>query len=187
MRRAVSLFILISSVCSCSAIMGTEKNVLYPSWEGRKKEILVWAATERTRVDQGTLRHSDYWQHFYRKSIEMRPDLDDFLFFSSEMIKVSRIYEEGKITREQLEDKYHQLSALLAREEERRARMLSRSATYVSENMDAAFFFAYRGSLFLGYANDLREQLHAAGPQFSITQCALFGSSIQCTAQNPPF
>jgi len=187
MRKAVLLFLLICSLCGCSTIAGTEKNTLYPAWEGRKKEILTWAASEKTRVDKGTLKHSEYWEEFYRKSIEMRPDLDDFLFFSSEMIKVSRIFEEGRITKEQFEDKYRQLSALLAQEEDRRARMLSISGTYISENTEVLLFYAYRESLFLGYINDLRERLRAAGPQFASSHCAFFGDAIQCTTQNPPF
>ena len=122
-REAVFFLILLSSLYSCIGI-GREKGILYPT-EERKKQILTWATSEKTKVDRGTLKNSEYWKQFYRKSIEMRPDLDDFLYFANEMIKVSRIFEEGKITKEQFEDKHRQLTALLAREENRRAQMFS--------------------------------------------------------------
>ena len=185
-RKAVFFLILMSSLYSCSRL-GMEEGTLYSSWEGREKQILVWATSEKTKVDRGTLKNSEYWTQFYQKSIELRPDLDDFLYFADEMIKVSRIFEEGRITKEQFEDKHRQLTALLAREENRRAKMLSPSQIIMYENLEAGLFYCYRGSLFLDYVNDLRRQLNAAGPQFSISHCAFFGDSVQCTTQNPRF
>lgn len=81
----------------------------------RKKQIISWANNERKKVDEGTLKNSEFWKEFYRKSIVLRPDLDDFLFFASEMIKVSRIFEEGKINKAQFEEKQRQLTAILDR------------------------------------------------------------------------
>ena len=138
-------------------------------------------------MDRGTLKNSEYWKQFYRKSIVLRPDSDHFLYFADEMIKVWRIFEEGKIKKEQFEDKRRQLTALLAQEENRRAPMLSASRMNIFRDYDAELFTWYRTSLFLGYVNDLRKQLNAAGPQFSISHCAFFGDSIQCTSQDPPF
>lgn len=183
-REVVFFLILMSSLYSCSGL-GMGKGTLYPSWE--KKQILAWATSEEAKVDRGTLKNSEYWTQFYRKSIELGPELDDFLYFSDEMIKVSRIFEEGKITKEQFEDKHRQLTALLAREGNRRAKMFTLSSTNISEDHDARLFTCYRGSLFLDYVNDLQRQLNAAGPQFSISHCAFFGDSIQCTSQNPLF
>ncbi len=179
------MLILLSSLCSCSVIVGTERWTLHPSLEERKKQILAWANSEKNRVDGGTLKNSEYWKQFYRNTIELRPDLDDFLYFANEMIKVSMIFEEGTITKEQFEDKYHQLTALLAQEEDRRSKMLSGVNVY--ENNEAVLFFTYRDSLFLGYVNDLRRQLNAAGPQFSSSNCAFFGDRIRCSTQNQPF
>ncbi len=183
-RKAVFFFILLSTLCSCSGI-GMETSTLYPS-EGRKKQILAWAAHEKAKVDEGTIKNSEYWILFYQKSIELRPDLDDYLYYANEMIKASRIFEEGKITEEQFNDTYRQLSAVLAKEEARRERMLHLT-TSSYETYEADFFYGYRGSLFLVYINDLEKRLYAAGPQFSISQCDFFGDSIQCTSQKPPF
>lgn len=185
-REAVFFLILMSSLYSCSRL-GMKESTFYPSWEGREKQILAWANSEKTKVDGGTLKNSEYWTQFYRKSIELRPDLDDFLYFADEMIKVSRIFEEGRITKEQFEDKHRQLTALLAREENRRAKILSSLGTNNYENYEVGLFYCYRGSMFLDYVNDLQRQLNAAGPQFSISHCAFFGDSIQCTSQNPLF
>ncbi len=183
MREAVFLLILLlmSALFSCSAI-GMGRSNIDPSWEGRKKQILVWATAEKTRVDRGTLNNSEYWKQFYRKSIELRPDLDDFLCFADEMIKVSRIFEEGNITKEQFEHKYQQLTALLAQEEERRTKM----GSLATMDYEANLFTLYDGSLFSVYINDLRKRLNAEGPQFSSSRCAFFGGSIKCIAQNPP-
>ena len=181
-KKTFFFLILIGSVYGCSEI-GTGKSTLYPSWEGRKARIMVWAGSEKTKVDKGTLKNSEYWKQFYRTSLRLRPDLDDYLCYASEMIKVSRIYEEGKITQEQFEDKCRQLAALLDQEEDRRANMRSLGRV----DYEANLFTFYRTSLFLDYLNDLRERLHAAGPQFSSSRCAFFGDSIQCTIKNPPF
>jgi len=183
MREAVFFLILISSLYSCSWITA-ENNTLYP-WEERKKQLLAWATSEKTKVDKGTLKNSEYWIEFYQKAMELRPDLDDFRYFANEMTKVSRIFEEGKITKEQFEDKQRQLTALLAQEENRRGKIFS--STGINELNEAKLFRCYRKSLFLGYVNDLQRRLNAAGPQFSSSHCAFFGDSIQCTSQNPFF
>ena len=182
-RDAVFILILISSLYSCSWITA-EKNTLYP-WEETKKQLLAWATSEKTKVDKGTLKNSEYWTEFYQKAMELRPDLDDFRYFANEMTKVSRIFEEGKITKEQFEDKHRQLTALLAQEEDRRGKIFP--STGINELNEAKLFRCYRKSLFLGYVNDLQRRLNAAGPQFSSSHCAFFGDSIQCTAQNPFF
>jgi len=186
-REVIFFLILISSLYGCSAITGEERSYPNPSWGERKKQILEWESSEKNKVDRGTLKNSEYWKQFYRKSIVLRPDLDHFLYFADEMIKVSRIFEEGKITKKQFEDKRRQLTALLAQEESRRAHMLSASRMNIFRDYDAELFSCYRTSLFLGYVNDLRKQLNAAGPQFSISHCDFFGDSIQCTTQDPPF
>ncbi|SPP99613.1 hypothetical protein NBG4_1000005 [Candidatus Sulfobium mesophilum] len=118
-REFIFFLILISSLCSFRIITNTEKDIIAPSWGDRKKQILSWASSEKRKVDEGTLRNSEYWKQFYRKSIEPRPDLDDFLWFTNEMIKVSMIFEEGKISKQQFEDKQRELTGLLAREEKR--------------------------------------------------------------------
>jgi hypothetical protein len=181
-RAAVFFLVLMSNFYGCNGL-GTVKDALYPSWGGRKAQIMAWAASEKTKVDRGMLKHSEYWKEFYRKSLELRPDLDDFLCFAHEMIKVSSIFEEGMITQEQFEDKCRQLSDLLAQEEDRRAKMQSLGRV----DYEARLFTLYRGSLFLRYVDDLRGRLNAAGPQYSVNRCALFGGSIQCTSQPPPF
>jgi hypothetical protein len=84
-----------------------------------KKTNPVLGSSEKRKVDEGTLRNSEYWKQFYRKSIELRPDLEDFLWFANEMIKVSMIFEEGKISKQQFEDKQREPTDLLAREEKR--------------------------------------------------------------------
>lgn len=169
--------------------MGRTYSPPYP-WKEKKEQLHAWATSKKTEVDKGTLRNSEYWEQFYQKSIELRPDLDDFLYFASEMIKVSKIFEEGKVTKEQFEDKHRQLTALLAQEENRRAEMhgFTGQTPYNNYNKyEGLLFTAYRGSLFLDYDTELRRQLNAAGPQFSVRHCAFFGDSIQCTPQNPSF
>lgn len=182
MRVAVFFLVLMSGLYGCSGIEKV-KGALYPSWAGRKAKIMAWAASEKTKVDRGTLKNSEYWKEFYRKSLELRPDLDDFLCYAHEMIKISSIFEEGMITEEQFNDKCRQLSDLLAQEEDRRARMHSLGRV----DREARLFTLYRGSLFLDYIDDLREQLNEAGPQYSVNRCAFFGESIQCASHNPPF
>lgn len=118
-REFIFFLILISSLCSFRIITNTEKDIIDPSWGERKKQILSWASSEKRKVDEGTLRNSEYWKQFYRKSIELRPDLEDFLWFANEMIKVSMIFEEGKISKQQFEDKQREPTDLLAREEKR--------------------------------------------------------------------
>ncbi len=157
----------------------------YEQIETRKQQIWVWASAERANVEAGTLKNSEYWKLFFRKTEELRPDLDNYLFFANEMIKVSRILEEGKITREQFEDKNRQLSTLLDREDSRRATILSR--THMIVNYETTLFICYRTSLFRDYANNLQIQLSQAGPQFSGAHCDFFGNSIQCTTLNPSF
>ena len=180
-REVIFFLILINSLYGCSAITGEERSYPNPSWGERKKQILEWESSEKNNVDRGTLKNSEYWKQFYRKSIVLRPDSDHFLYFADEMIKVSRIFEEGKITKEQFEDKHRQLAALLAREENRRGKILYPGGD------EGQRFTLYRESLFVGYVNDLRKQLNAAGPQFSISHCDFFGDGIQCTTQDPPF
>ncbi|HSB32420.1 MAG TPA: hypothetical protein VLD55_12520, partial [Candidatus Sulfobium mesophilum] len=115
----------------------------------------------------------------------LRPDLDDFLFFSSETIKVSRIFEEGKINKAQFEEKQRQLTAILEREETRRDQKLSLTRMTIYDEDSERFYF-YRESLFLGYMTTLQQQLDA-GPQFSRSHCDFFGDNIQFTEQKPPF
>lgn len=176
---------IIISLYGCSVVTGVKENRVYPSWEERKTQILVWASSERTKVDEETFKNSEYWKQFYRKSIELRPDLDDFACFAYEMTKVTRIFEEGKITKEQFEDKQRQLTAILAEEEKRRAGLLS--GIRIDADNEAALFMLRSKSLFISYVEDLRRQLSATAPQFSISQCASFGENIHCTAQNPSF
>jgi hypothetical protein len=176
-KRTVSVLILMSILYGCSWITGTEYYAPY-SWPERKEKILTWAASEKTKVDRGTLANSKYWEEFYQKSIELRPDLDDFLYFSAEMIKVSRIFEEGKVTKKQFEEKSRDLAALFDREEKRRRKLMCSSVSR---------FTCYRGSLFVEYVNDLRTHLNAAGPQFSASNCAFFGDSIQCANTSHAF
>jgi hypothetical protein len=47
----------------------------------RKQVVMTWATAEKARVDSGTLRNSEYWELFFRRTIELRPDLDNYLFF----------------------------------------------------------------------------------------------------------
>ena len=180
MRTAVCFLIVLANLYSCRGIQ-TELSD-YP-WEEKKQQILAWATSERTKVDNGTLRESAYWIQFYQIAIALRPDLDDFRYFAVEMIKVSRIFEEGKITKEQFEDKQRQLIALLDQEEDRRAMRMP----FRSRNYEALLFTCYRESLFLTYVSDLRMQLREAGPQLSSSHCAVFGDTIQCTDQEPYF
>ncbi len=186
-RKVVCFFILIVGFYGCSAVTGTKESTVYPSWEEGKQQILSWASSEKRKVDEGKLKNSEYWKGFYRRSIALRPDLDDFLCYASEMIKISRIFEEGKITKEQFDNKYLDLVAILSREEDRRAKMLNLSRMNIYGNYETEPFYFYRSSLFLGYINDLRKKLNEAGPQFSSNNCAFFGDTIQCTPQNPPF
>ena len=180
-REAVFFLAVMSSLHGCG---GLETDwSMYP-WQEKKEQILDWSIAEKAKVDNGTLKDSDYWKQFYQKSIELRPDLDDFLHFAVEMIKVSRIFEEGKITKEQFEDKQDQLFALLAQEEDRRDQVL---APLLGKNYEAILFTCYRESLFLAYINDLRSQLNAAGPRLSSSHCDFFDDSIQCTDQDPFF
>lgn len=107
----------------------------------RKKQIISWVNNERKKVDEGTLKNSEFWKEFYRKSIVLRPDLDDFLFFASEMIKVSRIFEEGKINKAQFEEKQRQLTAILDREETRRDQKLSLTRMTIYDEDSERFYF----------------------------------------------
>ncbi len=187
-REAMFMFIMISCLCGCRIITNTEKDIIDPSWGERKKQILSWASSEKKKVDEGSLKNSEYWTKYYRKTIELRPDLDDVLWFASEMIKISRIFEEGKITKAQFEDKQSQLTALLSREEKRRNNALLRAQTMESYGyQEGERFLLYRGSLFLDYSTTLQRKLNVAGPQFSSTMCDIFDDAIQCTTQNPPF
>ncbi len=185
MREFVFFFILVIALYGCSVITGKKASTLSPSWEERKQQILDWARSEKTKVDSGSLKNSEYWRQFYQKSIELRPDLDDFLCYANEMIKISKIFEEGKITKQQFEDKQRQLSDLLAQEEKRRAEILS--GTRIHEDNEAALFFFYSKSLFTGYIEDLRSQLSKTGLQLSTRNCAFFGDSVHCSDQNPFF
>jgi hypothetical protein len=184
-RKIYFVFFLIVGLCSCNRYdMINSLGDYSEQLDTRKQHIMVWATAEKTKVDAGTLKNSEYWRLFFRKAIELRPDLDNYLFFANEMIKVSRIFEEGKITREQFEDKHRQLTALLDQEDRRRAAILSRRQLLLYE---MELFYAYRDSLFRDYENNLRRQLTEAGPQFSNTNCAVFGDSIQCTTLSPIF
>jgi len=185
MQRKLYALILILGLCSCHGIVLQSRDDYSRQLDTRKQQITTWATAEKARVDEGTLKRSEYWTLFFRRTIEFRPDLDNYLFFANEMIKVSRIFEEGKITREQFEDMYFQLTDLLDEEDRRRAAVLLRQHTL--QSYEAELFFASRDSLFRDYASNLRRQLAEAGPQFSIKDCAIFGDSIRCTASSMIF
>jgi hypothetical protein len=184
-RKFYFALILMLGLCSCHAAILHSRDDYSAQLDARKQSIMSWAAVEKAKVDEGTLKNSEYWKLFFRKAIEFRPDLDNYLFFANEMIKVSRIFEEGKITREQFEDKHRQLTALLGQEDRRRAAVLLRQQTL--QTYEAELFFAYRDSLFREYTSNLRKQLAQAGPQFSIRDCAVFGYNIRCTTSSPLF
>jgi hypothetical protein len=184
-RKFYFALILMLGLCNCHGSMLHSSDDYPEQLETRKQHILTWATAEKAKVDEGTLKNSEYWRLFFRRAIEFRPDLDNYLFFANEMIKVSRIFEEGKITREQFEDKHRQLTALLDQEDRRRAAILSRRHILLFYEME--LFYCYRDSLFRDYDNNLRRQLTQAGPQFSNTKCAVFGDSIQCTTLSPIF
>ena len=177
--------ILMAALCSCRGTELKSRDYYFEQIETRRQQIIIWAAAEKAKVDEGTLKESEYWKLFFRRSIEFRPDLDNYLFFANEMIKVSRIFEEGKISREQFEDKHRQLSAILDQEDRRRAAVLSKQSTL--QTYEKELFFAYRDSLFRDYISDLRKQLTQAGPHFSSRDCAVFGGSIKCTVLSPIF
>jgi len=184
-RKFYFALILIVGLCSCQGATLKSRDYYFGQLEMRRQQIIVWATAEKAKVDEGTLKESEYWKLFFRRAIEFRPDLDNYLFFANEMIKVSRIFEEGKITREQFEDKERQLTNLLDQEDRRRAAVLSREQTLHFYEM--VLFFCYRESLFRDYANNLGRQLTQAGPRFSNRDCAVFGDSIQCTTLSPLF
>jgi hypothetical protein len=169
------LLLLMSALYGCGGYLTAEE---------RKEEIFAWANSEKTRVEKGALTNSGYWIAFFQKTIYLRPDLDDFLYFANEMIKTSRILEEEKITKEQFEDKQHELTALLDQEERRRAKALGGKLNY---EYDGEVYLLYRSSLFIDYLNDLQRRLKETGPQFSVEHCAFFGNGIQCTRQKPAF
>jgi hypothetical protein len=183
--KAVFILILMSSLFSCS-VTGMEKSLVYP-WDEKKAQILAWATAEKNERDTETPTDSQYWIQFYKKSIELRPDLDDFLYYAKEMIKVSRIYEEGRITKEQFEEKHRELTALFDQEENRRNQVLSSPRMIVNNNFEVGTFTCYRTSLLLTYVKDLQKRLRAAGPGFSGSYCDFFGDRIQCTSKNPVF
>jgi hypothetical protein len=184
-RKFYFALILIFGLCSCHGEILNRRDAYSEQLDTKKQQIMTWATAEKAKVDEGTLRDSEYWTLFFRRSIEFRPDLDNYLFFANEMIKVSRIFEEGKITREQFEDKYNQLTAILDKEDRRRAAVLLRYQTL--QTYEAELLFAHRNSLFREYAKNLRRQLTQAGPRFSDRDCAVFGDSIQCTTLSPLF
>jgi len=184
MKVKYLLFVLIVCLVGCKDLIRDTHD--YPDdLEPRLQQIQAWAASEWMKVEAGTLKDSEYWKSFYMKSIELRPDLDSYLYFAKEMIKISRIFEEGTITREQFEDRCHELSALLNEEQRRRAAALPRLD--IPENYEAALFTVYRGSLFLDYMYNLQKNLSELGPQFSSDQCVLFEDGIKCTSKRPPF
>lgn len=183
MKVKYLLLVLIIGLVSCGGLIG--ESTYYPDeLETRLEQINAWAVSEQMKVKEGTLKHSDYWQLFYMKSIELRPDLDSYLHFAKEMIKISRILEEGKITKEQFDDRYRELSSLLAEEQRRRAAALPRLDD--TGNYEWGLFTSYRGSLFLKYLDRQQKDLSEAG-QFSNGQCAFFEDSIKCTSKEPPF
>jgi len=190
MKRKSFFLILIVALCSCSGVTTRDSKEYYGQVETRKHQIWAWASGERAKVEAGTLKNSEYWKLFFKKSIELRPDLDNYLFFANEMIKVSRIFEEGKITRAQFEYKNLQLTALLNQEDSRRAATLlpiQLLNNYELDRYETALFTSYRNSLFLDYVSSLHRQLSEAGPQFSTAHCAVFENSIQCTPMDPAF
>jgi hypothetical protein len=185
-KRELNLFIiLIIALCGCSGYMVNNRDVYVEQLETRKQHIMTWATAEKAKVDEGTLMNSEYWRLFFKRAIEFRPDLDNYLFFANEMIKISRIFEEGKITRKQFEDKHRQLTVLLDQEDRRRAAILSQQQ--ILNLYEKELFYCNLDSLFRNYANDLRKQLTQAGPRFSNRDCAVFGDSIKCTTLSPIF
>jgi hypothetical protein len=183
MKRMAFFLLLIVGLCDCNGLMMVGGDNYLAQLDTRRQAIWAWATTEKGKVDAGTLKNSDFWKLFFRKTMELRPDLDDYLSFAKEMIKVSRIFEEGKITREQFEDKNRQLTTLLGQEESRRTALFHIQMHYSEE----ALFTCYRSSLFLNYISSLQRQLSQAGPQMFYTHCDIFGNSIQCTTLNPSF
>jgi len=181
-RRFYFVLILVVVLYGCAGDRTYNRDTYTQNLDTLKKQIMDWATAEKARVAEGSLKESEYWKLFFRKALELRPDLDNYLFFANEMIKVSRIYEEEKITREQFEDKYRQLSSILNQEDSRRSVVLSQIQTLHFYEME--LFYCHRNSLFMDYANNLKEQLALAGSQFSFKDCAVFGDSIQCTSRS---
>jgi len=147
----------------------------------RRQEILSWSRAEKEKADAGILRNSEYYRLLHNKVQELRPDLTHYLIFSAEMVKVPKFYEEGWITRNKFEQTNSELTALLDREDNRRSFILSQeSSLFVYET---AQFTLYRDSLFKEYLSALQARLKEAGPQYSATNCSLFGDKVLCTTR----
>ena len=177
--------LLLVCVIGCSGASTLDRYTFADTLDARKKEIWDWAAAEDVIVQKGEITQSEFWIFFYEKAIELRPDLDSYLFYAQEMTKVSRIFEEGKITQAQLEEKHKELIGILDEEDSRRAHILERIQSLHS--YEITLFTCYRDSLFKGYTSDLRKILTQEGFKHSLNHCAVFDGSIQCTPRDPVF
>ena len=140
-----------------------------------------WIGLQKAEVEAGTLKNNSYYVLLRRKILELRPDLTHYLVFADEMIKVSRLYEEGRITRKQLEQKDIELTILVAQEDNRRDAILSQKPSEYA--YETAQFTLYRDSLLKEYMSTLQTRLKESGPQYSVTNCSFFEDRIICTAR----
>lgn len=173
---------IVFCLCGCGHLAST---VLTDPYERdlneRKQAMMRWIGLQKAEVEAGTLKNKRYYVLLRRKILELRPDLTHYLVFADEMIKVSWLYEEGRITREQLEEKDRELTALVGEEERRRAAILGRvSSAYVYETDQ---FTLYKTSLLKDYTSGIETRLREAGPQYSITDCTVVGDRILCATR----
>jgi hypothetical protein len=176
----ITLLFFMSSAYGCTGLVVQSHQAYSLHLDEGRKQILDWAAEERVNVDAGLLKNSDYWREFYRRTITLRPDWSNALFLADEMTKISMIFEEGKISQEQYENKYHQLYLLYEQDEAMRTNILSRPHTLHS--YEVALFTCHIYSMFRVYEDGLRNQLKEADPKYTTTRCAVFEESIRCVS-----
>jgi hypothetical protein len=181
-RTVIFLLIFLLGLYGCGRLTKVTLEDPYErDLDSRRQEMSSWSRAEKAKVEAGILKNSEYYRLLHNKVLELRPDLTHYLLFTSEMVKVSRLYEEGRITRKQLEQKDIELTILVAQEDNRRDAILSQKPSEYA--YETAQFTLYRDSLLKEYMSTLQTRLKESGPQYSVTNCSFFEDRIICTAR----
>jgi len=183
LRTIIFLTCVLLELCGCSNMARmTFEDPYERDLDSRQQEILLWVNSEKPKVEEGTLKNSEYYRTLQIKVLQLRPDLTHYLLFAEEMGKVSELYEEGVISKQELEKRDVELTSILSRDDNRRDAILSQLPS-VYEAYEIAQFTLYRDSLFTQYLSDLQTRLNKAGPQYPVTRCDVFGDRILCVTK----
>ena len=177
MKKAIAIFIsglFLLVLGSCAGQQTKETALLIQ--QQKDEEILNWYNSHVTMATSGKW-DTVYFSARLKKTVQrLRPDLDDWLDFSNEMITASALMKQGQISLEIWNRKLKDMFALLMQEEQRRRPVLEPQMTL--KDYEEAEHNLSRSSLFLDYFDTLEHLKHM---QIWAGRCTIIDSGLMCT------